>query len=424
METNQGAGTGNTGTEQDISIDFMSSFKDVEVEGDNGFGENNGGGGGENQQDNADKNKGSGTDDQSQGAGKTKAELDKEKVDQAASEEQEKISKMSPSEKEAYLKNKNTAGEQGNAGAQQNQAKTFDDELLSRFEGKYKNIDEITAALNSPPPELKIEDPFVNHLHELSKAGVKIDQNFVNELAMDWDSIENPVVMLMEDLKRSDPKYKDWTDAELEYEIRHRYRMDEWNPEDGGEPTEVEKIYSIRQLREATEAGNRLKEKQNTLRNIPQPDTKAIELARTQAEERQKNYEAYVDKELIGKNGKLKIPLNEKEVFEYDLEPEQIAEAGKMVKEMGKNFNAFMQYKGFQNEKGKFDPAKVWRMILRDMASDKVGSLIHGQGKAAGGESAHRNLSNTNFENESGKGKQSTSKDFNSAAAKSLSDNF
>ncbi len=343
----------------------------------------------------------------------------KEKLDKLSAEDKKKYDALATdAEKEKFLTDNKSASQQ----QQQAQVKPFEEELLARFDGKYKSMAELTQALEKPAQEVeKFASPFIEHLNKLEKAGVKIDQDFVNELTMPYETMENPVQILMEDLRRSDPKYKTWSNEELEAEVRFKYQMHAWAPE-GEEANEIEKIYSTRQLKDAEEAVEKLIAKREALKNVPVVDPKIAEQVAKDKLLKQQTYEGYIDKEVISKLDKIDIQLNDKESVSYVPEPAELAEVGKTLKAMGENPNAL--FKQFFDDKGKFDYKGLSEMILWTKIRGKAIKLAHEQGKAAGGEAEHRNLSNTNMEAKENKNNAAANDTLDGAIQESLQKNL
>src|SRR6185437_10631628 len=237
--------------------------------------------------------------------------------------------------------------------------KSFDEQLSEVFEGKFKSVDELKKALETPKEEFASDQ--VKFFNELIKSGTvkNIDNDYIKMVTADYESMENPIEILMEDLKLNDPKFKNADPDELEFEIRQRYKMDEWAP-DGEDPSEAEKILSKRQLREATEARDRLIEKRESLKFIKKENPVDEAKVAQERQQRQAEFEKFVDKEVVTKINKLSTPIVDKEgkskdPFEFSVEPSTVSKVANLMKLMNTDarvfFNQFVEKENFNHSK-------------------------------------------------------------------------
>jgi hypothetical protein len=339
------------------------------------------------------------------------AKKKKEDAD-AAKAEEDKISKMSPEEKEAYLKEKNTPAAS---------VKPFEEELLSRFNGKYKSVQEIESALNTTP-EPQFADDTVKFFNEFVKNGGKIDNEFLSAITTDYDAMTDGVELMMRHLKANDPRCKNWDNEDLEYEVRQLYKMDEWSDDEAEETNETRRIMAKRLERDAKDAREGLKQKQESLKYIKPVDPLVAEKEAEDRQIAQKKWETEIVPKVIEAVSKLSTPVSEKEAFDYDIDAADKGEVAGLLKSMGNNAKAF--WGQFYDKDGKFDHVKVARMLLRDRSYEKAVKLAREQGKAIGGEQEHRNIGNIDFKKDQKRGGSSKEKSFNEAAYDSVSKNL
>ncbi len=353
--------------------------------------------------------------------GKTESEVAaaKQKVidDQVAADkvEEEKVSKMTPEEKEKYLeeKNKSTTGDE--------KPKPFEEELVTRFNGKYKTVAEIEAALNAPPKEQEFADETVRNLNEYVKNGGKIDADYLREITTDYNAINDGVELAMRHLAATDPSFKNADAEELEYEVRKRYDMNNWS-EDGDEVNDVRRVMEKKLQREAPEFRNALKEKQDKLQFIKPADPKIAEQA---AEERKANLKEWVEKvvpNIVKEVSKLSTPLSDKEAFDYTNDANDMNEVVQVMNSMGENAKVF--WGQFFDKEGKFDNKKVLTMMLRDRGYDKAVKLASAQGRAAGREEEIKNIKGINFDKDKQRNEGAASQSFDQAVYESVSKNM
>lgn len=413
-ENNNGGGLANS--EFTPSQDFLDSFKNTVIEGD----DNNGGAGAppppvKTAEDLA-AEKAAADAAANGGAGGTtpSAEEKKKAEDEAARLEAEKVAKMSPEEKTAYDK------EKSGAGAPPPVVKSFDEEFAERFGGK--KPDEVKAAIETPA-EAVFANEQIKFFNELAKQGVKIDADYVYQITRDYESMTDPVDILAEKIRQDNPK---WTDEMVEYEIRQKYKMDEWAAE-GEEPTPIEKVMALRQLLEADEARDSMIEKRNSLTFIKTEDPKAKEQAAKDRLTAQTRFETTIDNEIVPKVPSLQTKFTDEKGTEHTIEFQVDDSArGKVVqlmKAMGSDINAY--WPQFSGKDGKFDHVKFYEMQLKAQNYEKAVKSSYERGLALGEERVAKDIRNTDFgQNGKGAGAGGAVKTFGEAAAESLAKNF
>lgn len=318
---------------------------------------------------------------------------------------------MSPEEKAAYLKEKNTWTPA---------VKPFEEELLSRFGGKYKSVQEIEAALNTPP-EPQFANDTVKFFNEFVTNGGEINNDFLAAITTDYDKIDDGVELMMRHLKANDPRAKNWDDEDLEYEVRSMYKMDEWSDDDAEEQNETRKIMSKRLERDAKDAREALKQKQESLKYIKPVDPS---IAAKEAENRQRDqqtWETEIVPKILETVSKLSTQLSDKEAFDYEIDAADKGEVAGLLKSMGNNAKTF--WGQFYGKDGKFDHSKLARVLLRDRSYDKAVKLAREQGKANGAEEEHQNIANIDFKKDQRRS-SSKQKSFDEAAYESVSKNL
>lgn len=413
--------------------DFNAQFENVQIEGEgeDDFQEDNTNEGGDDDQQN--QNNGDDENQQQQeseeekfkaaNGGKTKAEVeaDKKASDELAAKakiEEEKLAKMTPEEREKHLA-KNNSGDNNN----NNAPKPFEEELVARFNGKYKTVAEIEAALNTPPPVQEFADETVKNLNEYVKAGGKIDAEYLQEITTDYDGIEDGVELAMRHLKATDPKFKNASAAELEFEVRRTYLMDEWSEDGAEDMNEVRKIMSMRLERECEETFRpALKERQAKLQFIKQVDPKVAEAKSQERAENLKTWKEKIVPGLVQELSKLSTPLTDKEAFEYANDANDTNEVVQVLNSMGEDAKGF--WAQFTDKEGKFDHKKVARMLLRDRGYDKAIKLAREQGRAVGREEEVKNIKNIDFNTDNKRNSgQGGDQSFDQAVYESVSKN-
>jgi hypothetical protein len=347
------------------------------------------------------------------------SEADKIKADEAAAAklvEDEKISKMNPEEKEAYLKSKDKPADPPPAPV----VKSFDEEFAERFGGK--KPEEVKAALEGEKEEVFANDQ-IKFFNELAKKGVTIDANYISAITKNYEGMDNPLEILAEQIRQDNPKMDE---DEIEFEIRTRYRMDEWSAE-GEEPTEIEKIMAKRQLREAEEARVKLIDNRNSLSFIKPKDPQAEQIAARERLEAQQKFEKTIDTEIVPKVQKLSTEYTDddgvKHVLDFDIDESAKGRVVPLMKAMGSNAGAF--FNQFVGNDKKFNHAKFLEYQYKAENYDSAAKKFFAKGLSIGSEKVVKGIKNVDFEN-NGKpgGTTATAKSFGEAAAESMNKHF
>lgn len=380
------------------SQDFLDTFKDTPIDGgDNVFVES---GNDKGQDDNSGNSEE--TPEQKEekfkaaNGGKTQAEVadaqkiidDKIKADQKT--EDDKLAKMTPAEKEKYIAEKN----KGADNQQQNSVKPFEEELVSRFKGKYKSVEEIEQALEKPSVEVFANES-IKAINDYVKNGGKFDQEYFEAINTDYDAINDGVELAMRYLQATDPNLKDADPEELEFEVRKRYDMDNWSDDGADEVNDIRRVMEKKLQREAPQFRAALKEKQNSLKFIKAVDPKISEQATKDKEANLKKWVEEIVPSLVEKTSKLSTKISDKETFDYTPDATDLNEAVQLMNSLGSNAAKFWEQ--FYDNEGKFDHSKVLTMLLKARAYDKVIPLVREQGRTAGREEEIRNLKGTDF---------------------------
>jgi len=270
-------------------------------------------------------------------------------------------------------------------------SKSFEELFAEKTGGKFKTWEEVDALLNAPKEEY---DDEIKHLAELKKSGVKFDDDFWEIRTKNYEGLDankDAKKILLESMKWK-PEFKGWSQEELEFELKTKYRQAEWSDDD--EPTEVEKIMSKRMLRDAENEKKFLIEKKNSLLNVKKPDEAAIALQQEQVRQQQVNWEKQVE-EISSKTSKLSVKLDDKESFDFELPESDKIKATQMMKEMGKDVSVFWSL--FNNDKGEFDHNKVYELILREMNKDNIVKSAYQKAFSKGAEKEHKTIKNIDF---------------------------
>lgn len=269
--------------------------------------------------------------------------------------------------------------------------KNWDEVFFEKTGGKFKTWEEVEGVLNTPKDEY---DEEIKHLAELKKSGIKFDNDFWELKTKDYDKLSSPIEILKESM-RWKSEYKGWTNEEIEFELKSKYRQNEWS-EDGEDVNEIQSIMSKRMMRDAENEKQWLIEKRNSILSVKQPDEAAIALQQEQVKQAQVNWEKYLESEIVSKTNKLSVKLDDKETFDFEVSDSDKREAAEIMKKMPNDINVFWSL--FKDEKGNFDHKKVYDLILWNKHKDNVVKIAHQTAFSKGAEKEHKTIKNIGFQ--------------------------
>ncbi len=272
--------------------------------------------------------------------------------------------------------------------------KSFDEELSERFEGKYKSVDELQAALAPKPSE--IANDYIAKLNELAKQGVEFNEEFWSLQSKDFKSMTDPDAILLEAM-RLNPDYKGWSDKLLKLELENKYKKKEWS-EEGDEPTDTEILARAHRDRDAETARNGLIQKQESY-SVKQskPSQAEIDAANQKAAAAQAKWEQFVETDVLSKGTKLSTLIDDKtnEVFDYTISDSDKKEIGAIMKQLPTNIDAF--WSEFKNDKGEYDYKEIYDLLALKRNKNNLIKVVAQNYRAKGAEAEVKNLKNINF---------------------------
>lgn len=274
--------------------------------------------------------------------------------------------------------------------------KTFEELLIEKTKGKVKSIEELESYLE---PKSPFFDEEIKRLNDLKASGQEFTPEFWAMQYKDYESLTNPKDILLEAMKL-DPEYKGWSEDVLLDLLNDKYKVDEWS-EEGEEPNRVERLQSMLLKKDAEKAKAELLKKKEAVTSIKNIDTKALEAQkeqqRLQAEKMQKQFDEYVDTNLVAKTTKISTIIDEKtnETFDYEPTESDKTEAAKIMKGLASDYGVF--FNQFKDAEGNIDHKQIFEMLLWVKSKDKIGRMIFSNAKAKGAEEEVKSLNNVNF---------------------------
>jgi hypothetical protein len=273
-------------------------------------------------------------------------------------------------------------------------AKSFNELLAERYEGKYKTEEELTQAL--APKELEFASEQIKMLNELSKSGVKIDNEFLRFTSIDFHAMEDPAQVYAESRRLESPGI---TDKEIAFEYKTTYRTDEWSA-DGEDPNEIEEVMSAKMVREITARRDALIERQEKMSIAPKSDPAKAEAqakldlaAKAQWEKTSDTIASELSKLSYKISDTTDKALNHD--FDFDVTAKDNAEVVNLFKKMGDSTDAFLDE--FKGADGKVDLKKVYEGLTKMKNFDKAVKASYTAGLTKGSMKEMAGIKNIQF---------------------------
>lgn len=274
--------------------------------------------------------------------------------------------------------------------------KSFDEELVEKFGGKYKSVEEIKALLEKP--EFEFADEKLAHWNELAKKGIKIDKEFIELQGKDYESIDNPLEAIVESMKIGD--FKGMSDNVINLELNKKYNYSEWKdkaeedmtPEDNANRELLERDGTLKKDWLINYKNERVLEKQE--------DPKVLEAMAKEAEINQSNWEKFVESDLVNKITKLSSPIDDKgETFDFEVSEQDRKEVGEIMKALTKDPMVFFGQFMDKDDKGNLtrNHAALFQLMLKGRNYEKAIALAHKDAASKEAIRIEKESKNTNF---------------------------
>jgi len=270
--------------------------------------------------------------------------------------------------------------------------KSFEELLAEKSSGKYKTLDEIEAIISSTKDNFVDEE--VKHWNELKKSGVKLDAEFFELQAKNFEDMTDPVEILKESLKRK-PENQGLSQRVIDFELNKKYNLSEWAEKDEEDYTEEDLVNRERIMRDAEVDRDWLVDYKKTRAFAPEVNEEQI--ARNMESERsiQANWNKFVDEELAQKTSKLSTRIDDKESVDFEVSEADRKYAADMMKEMRNDVTVF--WNQFLDKDGNMNQKAVFEAIIRIKNQDNIVKVAHQNAMARGKEAEVKNIKNVNF---------------------------
>lgn len=265
----------------------------------------------------------------------------------------------------------------------------FDELIAERSEGKFKKWDEIQEVLNKPNTEFANEQ--VAQINEYVKNGGKFDENWLYVQNTDFNSISDPYELVAEAMRLEDP---DITDKEIEYEIKTKYKTEDWS-DDGEEDNEIRQVMTNRLQRDADKSRNKLLEYQkSTSFKVPEKSEAERNSELLKSKKLQDVWEKTVD-DSVKDFSKIPVKIDDKETFDISISEDERNEISKLSKSMGTNLLPLLS--NFMDKSGNLDVKMLSEGLYKMKNFDKSVRAAYSQALAKGQQMVAKDIKNINF---------------------------
>jgi len=280
-------------------------------------------------------------------------------------------------------------------------AKSFEEELVERSNGKYKSWAEMEADLT--PKELKFANDKIKRFNELAEKGVDVtSREFLELQSLDVDKLDKVDDILFEKWKRGE-EGKGLSDKTIKFEINKKYNVNEWIEKGESEFTDEDHANREKMQRDAGLGKEWLANYKNERVLEKQIDPAQVAAMAKTRENELSNWDKMVDSDIVNKVAKLSSPISYKDetgkVVESKIDLDVSAEDRKYVadlfKQLPRDSNAF--FSQFKDDKGNQNHEALAQLIVKARNYDKAVAAAYTSGAEQRALVIEKNAKNTNF---------------------------
>lgn len=281
------------------------------------------------------------------------------------------------------------------------ETKSFEEYLKEKTGGKFEKWEDVEKELT--PKEVFVNEK-IKHLNELAAKGIDVtSKEFLELQSLDVDALDRVDDILYEKWRRGE-EGKGLSDATIRHEINKKYNVNEWIDKEDSELTADDLANQEKMKRDAFLGKDWLKNYKNERVLEKAIDPREAEAMAEASRTAQRNWENFVDSDLVNKITKLTTPVYGKDgktiesEFSFDVSDADRKRYGEIMKQMPIDTNAFFgQFVREENGKKVRDDAAFLRMMLKADSYDKAVALAKQQGAAEEALRIEKEGKNTNF---------------------------
>lgn len=218
---------------------------------------------------------------------------------------------------------------------------------LNEYRGKIEKLPEYENEIKTlKESRAEFANDKIKHWNELAKKGINFDKDFFLLQDMDVDKMANPVDVVLEAQKRNDKSTL--TDDLRLLKIRKKYDMDSWANTAEDDLTDDDKLNRAEFMDEVEKSKEFLKKYKSERAFLPPVDEAAEQAMAKQRENAHKEWEGFVDKDVVGKIPSFETEYEDKDTkekikFEYKFSDEDKKEMSDVMKNLPKNINVYFE---------------------------------------------------------------------------------
>lgn len=278
--------------------------------------------------------------------------------------------------------------------------KSFEDHLAERSGGKYKKWEDIEQELT---PKEVFANEKIKKLNELALKGVDVSSKEFFELqSLDFEKMDKPEDVLFERWKRSEDG-KGLSEKVIRHEINKKYNVEAWATKEAEDMTDDDIANREKMVRDFNESKNWLGNYKNERLLEKQIDPSEVKALADAKDQNLKNWDAFVESDLVSKITKLSTPISYKDeadktvesVIDFPVSEKTRKEVGEMMKQLPRNSNAFFDQ--FKKQDGTRDHEAFALMMLKAKSFDEARALSYSAGAEQRALVIEKASKNTNF---------------------------
>lgn len=278
--------------------------------------------------------------------------------------------------------------------------KSFEELLAERSGGKFTKWEDIEQELT---PKEVFANEKIKKLNEYAQKGIDVtSKEFLELQSIDFEGMNDVENILFEKWKRSDDG-KGLSDKVIRHEINKKYNVDAWSEKEDSELTDDDIANREKMLRDSRESKNWLVNYKNERLLETKVDPVQAKAMADAQEQQLKNWDLFVDSNVVNKITKLSTPISYKDetdklvesVMEVPVAEKYRKEVGEIMKQLPRNSNAFFDQ--FKKADGTRDHEGLALMMLKAKMFDEARALSYSAGAEQRALVIEKAAKNTNF---------------------------
>ncbi len=274
-------------------------------------------------------------------------------------------------------------------------AKTLEEYLTEKSEGKYKTYEELLAQIDAPK-----KNSYKSQLAEKIDAYVEAggtEENYLRTQSIDFTKMSTKELLEYK-IQMSDP---DMTDEEIEYELTKQYRLDEVAADDATDAEKKEIQFA--KLRAEREAKKTQAELIETQKKWAVPERKAAPVVDPKVHEKEQNDWTNEIKSEVEKLVKVPVKLSETESYDIVMDEKDKKELTELGSKLFTDANAF--WNQFKDKDGNIQKGSLMNAMYKIKNFDKAVQFAAAQAREKGKETLIKDeLKNINMKPGDNKG--------------------